>query len=240
MTTDIEKIPTVINNDEEIDLVTNQMSNIAINNDTKTGGSNKKKRSNNVINNGTGAGGANTNKEGKLFEDITNNQEILINDGYIKNNFTKIIHKSGYDYLSKKFEDKTIIFVTQYGLKKYMKNIYNIEIFRCPDEAYIIEYNSGKKVIKILEKKKQTNEGSVETKLWAAQSLKREYELVLGNDFEVHYALCLSDYFKSKLLSNKKKYIILKIIFNENNIVVLFGDEENYFELINNWINNSL
>jgi len=34
-----------------------------------------------------------------------------------------------------------------------MKNKYNIELFRCPDEAYIIEYTSGRKVIKILEKK---------------------------------------------------------------------------------------
>ena len=193
-----------------------------------------------IINKGTGAGGANTNLYGKQFEQETNMQKRLTEAGYTEHTYTKI-RKNKYNYyLSKTFEDKTIIFVTQYGLKKYMKNIYNIEIFRCPDEAYIIEYNSGKKVIKILEKKKQTNEGSVETKLWAAQSLKREYELVLGNDFEVHYALCLSDYFKSKLLSNKKKYIILKIIFNENNIVVLFGDEENYFELINNWINNSL
>lgn len=34
-----------------------------------------------------------------------------------------------------------------------MKNKYNINLFRCPDEAYIIEYTNGKKVIKILEKK---------------------------------------------------------------------------------------
>jgi hypothetical protein len=26
-----------------------------------------------------------------------------------------------------------------------MKNKYNIELFRCPDEAYIIKYNTGKK-----------------------------------------------------------------------------------------------
>jgi hypothetical protein len=33
--------------------------------------------------------------------------------------------------------------------------------------------------------------------------------------------------------------MILNIIFNENNIAVLFGDDENYFETIDNWINNS-
>ena len=106
-----------------------------------------------IINKGTGAGGANTNYYGKKFEEKTNNQTRLLNDGYIKNSFTKKPKKAYDYYLSKTFEDKTITFVLQNGLKMYMKNKYNIELFRCPDEAYIIEYNTGKKVIKILEKK---------------------------------------------------------------------------------------
>jgi hypothetical protein len=36
-----------------------------------------------------------------------------------------------------------------------MKQNYDINLFRCPDEAYIIEYKNGKKIIKILEKKEQ-------------------------------------------------------------------------------------
>lgn len=106
----------------------------------------------------------------------------------------------------KSFEDKTIVFVLQSGLKTYMKNKYGITIFRCPDEAYIIEYTSGRKVIKILEKKKQRVEGSVETKLWAGPSLKREYELVCEGNFEVYYGFCVSDFLKKKLVSNDKKY----------------------------------
>jgi len=35
-----------------------------------------------------------------------------------------------------------------------MKNKYGIDLFRYPDEVYIIEYNNCKKVIKILEKKR--------------------------------------------------------------------------------------
>ena len=178
-------------------------------------------------NRGTGAGGANTNYYGKQFEEKTNNQLRLINSGYIK-----------YDYyLLKKFEDKNIIFVLQNGLKKYMKYKYNIDIFRCPDEAYIIEYNSGRKLIKILEKKEQNVNGSVETKLWSAPSLKREYELLLGNDFEIDYCFCVNDFLKKKITSNETKFIILNKIFNENNISVLFGDDENYFETIDYWIN---
>ena len=42
-----------------------------------------------IINKGTGAGGANTNYYGKKFEEKTNNQMRLLNDGYIKNSFTK-------------------------------------------------------------------------------------------------------------------------------------------------------
>jgi hypothetical protein len=32
--------------------------------------------------------------------------------------------------------------------------------------------------------------------------------------------------------------MILNIILNENDIKVLFGEDENYFMLLNNWINN--
>jgi hypothetical protein len=122
-----------------------------------------------------------------------------------------------------------------------MKKKYNIDMFRCPDEAYIIEYNSGRKVVKILEKKEQNGPGSVDTKLWAGPSLKREYELVLGPNFEVFYGFCINEYLKNKLVSNKKQYTTLNtILFIENNIEVLFGDDENYFETFDSWFNNSL
>ena len=193
-----------------------------------------------IINNGTGAGGANTNYHGKKFEEKTNNQQRLLEMGYTKNSFTKK-NKEAYDYyLSKTFEDKTIVFILQNGLKRYMKNKYNIDLFRCPDEAYIIEYTSGRKVLKILEKKEQNKEGSVETKLWSGPSLKREYELILGAEFEVFYGFCVSEFLKNKLISNEKKYTILNTIFIETNIAVLFGDDENYFETFDSWFNNSL
>lgn len=193
-----------------------------------------------IINKGTGAGGANTNYYGKKFEEKTNNQKRLLEMGYIKNSFTKNPKKHMTYYLSKTFKDKTIVFVLQNGLKMYMKNKYDIDLFRCPDEAYIIEYTSGRKVIKILEKKEQNVDGSVETKLWSGPSLKREYELVLGAEFEVFYGFCVSEFLKNKLISNEKKYTILNTIFSENNITVLFGDDENYFGTFDTWFNNSL
>jgi hypothetical protein len=191
----------------------------------------------NVNNRGTGAGGANTNYYGKKFEEKTNNEQRLLEMGYIKASFTQKPKKAYDYYLLKTFETKTIVFVLQNGLKMYMKNKYNIDLFRCPDEAYIIEYTNGRKVIKILEKKEQNVEGSVETKLWSGPSLKREYELALGNEFTVFYGFCVSNFLKQKLISNEKKYTILNTIFNENNIAVLFGDDENYFETFDTWFN---
>jgi len=190
------------------------------------------------INRGTGAGGANTNYYGKKFEEKTDNQSRLLENGFTKTTINKK-SKTGY-YLSKTFDDKTIYFVHQNGLKTIMKHKYNIDMFRCPDAAYIFEYNTGKTLIKILEKKWQKDDGSVETKLWAAYSLRREYELVLGTKFEVVYGFCLSDYFKQEFISYKKKYEILDQILKEQKIEVLFGDDENYFETLDTWINNSV
>ena len=195
---------------------------------------------NSIANQGTGAGGANTNYHGKKFEYKTDNYIRLLDEGYDKNNLIKKPKKKYDYYLSKNFDNKTIIFVAQNGLKAYMKMKYDINIFRCPDEAYIIEYNTGRKIIKILEKKEQNVEGSVEIKLWSGPSLKREYELVLGDKFEVCYGFCLNNFFKKKLTSTIDKYTILNIILSENDISVLFGDDEDYFETLDIWLNNSL
>ena len=206
-----------------------------------------------TINKGTGAGGSNTNLYGKKFEDKTNNEENLLNNGFSKvffddeNNKTNKKNKTKSNkskfrnfYLIKTFEDKKIIFVKQSNLKKYVKEKYNIELFRFPDEAYIIEYNDDNYDIKILEKKEQHVDGSVETKLWSGPSLKREYELVLGDKFNVDYSFCINSFLQKKLLSEDKKYIILNKILNENNILVFFGDDNDYFNKINNWANHSI
>jgi hypothetical protein len=190
-------------------------------------------------NKGTGAGGSNTNYYGKKFEEKTNNEYRLLEDGYTINSFSETSKKK-YTYLLKEFEDKTVVFVTQRTFRKYMKYKYNIDLFRDPDEAYIIEYKSGRKVIKILEKKEQNVEGSVETKLWSGPSLKREYEIIFDTNFEVFYGFCVSSFLKSKFISQEKKYKILNTILSESNIHVLFGDDENYFETFDIWFNNSL
>jgi len=66
--------------------------------------------------------GVNTNYFDKKFKEKTNNESILLKNEYKKIFFTKKVNNY---YLSKTFDDKTIIFVAQNRLKTYMKNKYN-------------------------------------------------------------------------------------------------------------------
>lgn len=126
--------------------------------------------------------------------------------------------------------------LSQRNFKTHMKKRYEIEVFRFPDEAYIFERN-GRTIVKILEKKAQSVNGSVETKLWAGPSLKREYELVLGSGFDVHYGFCVNNFLKNKLTSTTdKKYVILNNILKENDIQVLFGEDDDYKDQLSKWI----
>ena len=187
------------------------------------------------INKETGAGGSNTNYNGKKFEEKTDNERRLLEKGFIKT----IINSKGKHsyYLSKNYEDKIIYFIKQNGLKVFIKNKYNIELFRCPDEAYIFEHKDGTLKILILEKKEQSVDGSVDTKLLAGPLFKEEYEEVLEGKFEVEYAFCVSQFLQNKITSQEKKYIIFNKLMKRHDIPVLFGDEENYFESLDGLIN---
>ena len=70
----------------------NKKNSININNlinETKKLSISNKKEKTKIINKGTGAGGLKTNLYGKKFEEKTNNQQKLLDDGYIKNSFSK-------------------------------------------------------------------------------------------------------------------------------------------------------
>ena len=186
-----------------------------------------------IPNKGTGAGGAATNLNGKLFEAKTDNETRLLNDG-----FKKIVTghtKFGY-FLSKQLEDKRVIFVSQSGLKEFIKRYYHIELFRHPDEAYIFEYTDGRRVIKILEKKEQNVEGSVDVKLLSGPVFREEYTEALEGKFEVEYAFCVNEYLQKRIVSRKKKYIIFNKIMARHGIDILFGDDLNYFDKLDEWL----
>lgn len=212
------------------------------------------KRESTVVNRGVGAGGANTNTYGKAFEAKTCTFNRLAA-------LSTITFRHFHQPAKTQTQDRQPLrpsmlkhgflasdrmhFVTQSGLKKYMKHLHGKDLFRCPDEAFIFPSkkeselelkNNTKTVVKILEKKEQRVEGSVETKLWSGPSLKREYELILGPEFKVEYAFCVNGYLKEKLVSDKRKYEILRTILDEHNIRVLYGDDPDYFKTLDEWL----
>lgn len=189
-----------------------------------------------IINKGTGAGGARTNLFGKAFEEKTNNEGRLLDMGFERGFLTASAYKrkKPFDYLFKKMDDdKTIIYCTQHGLKAYMKQEYNVLLKRNPDEAYLIKYNTGKNVLKILEKKEQNVSGSVSDKLYGGLGIRvADYEMPLGNQFHIIYAYCVNAFLKKEY--NKNEGLIK---FNMmHNINMLYGDDADYFETLDKWI----
>lgn len=138
-------------------------------------------------NRGVGAGGAKTNANGKSFESKTNNDSILIMNGFSEFNVGKMV------YLSKSFNNLIIVSLRQKNFLKYCKEKYGIDCYRHPDDAYIIDKKDGKICIKIMEKKYQSTAGSAEEKLWAAPSFKQCYQMMF-KDFNIDTCYTLNKY----------------------------------------------
>jgi len=201
----------------------------------------RKKIITHIKNRGTGAGGANTTKNGNSFETKTNIEDYLIKKDFIKNKMSK--NKNGY-YLEKKIkeEDKddiTLIYMTQNGFREYIKKLdIPNEIYRKPDETYLI-ISEDKYYLKILEKKNQNVDGSVEEKLKTGLFNKQEYELMLKNDkieFIIKYGFCLSKFLEEKLNSDNTKYKNMKKLIEKDNIKLFYGDSDDYFDILYDWI----
>ena len=185
-----------------------------------------------IQNKGTGAGGANTNVNGKGFEKKTDNEARLLAQGFVKK---QLDGKGKYDYY---LEKGNVIYLTQGGLKKYMKQVHKLEMIRCPDEAYLVK-DGDNYVLKILEKKNQNVEGSVADKLQIGDYMQYEYEYCLGEAFasiKVDYAFCISEFLKKIYTSDTTKYKILREYNKKNKVSVLFGDDEDYFAQLDKWI----
>jgi hypothetical protein len=185
-----------------------------------------------AVNRGTGAGGANTNASGLPFEEKTSNQGRLEELGY------SMISMQGAGKFSYYMEKDGVVFMTKGGLKTYMKQKFGVEMFREPDEAYLIK-GPWRVQLKILEKKNQNTDGSVDTKLLAGPGFVEEYKWCLkdvGHDIHVEYAFCVSSYLKEKMMSDKPKWQALRDINKKHGITVLFGDDEDYFERLDEWL----
>jgi hypothetical protein len=193
-----------------------------------------------IKNKGTNAGGAKTNHNGLAFEAKT-----CIENKLLENKFNKIIMnpktKNDY-YFEIEYDNIKIIYLTKHGFKLYCKINFNIDSYKEPDEAFIIYYKNKNIIdIKILEKKNQNMEGSVEDKLKTGDFTKKEYQKIFNKTkydytFIISYAFCVSKFLQNKLESNYKKYINLKEILADDGTKIFYGEDENYFDLIYNWI----
>lgn len=191
-----------------------------------------------IINKGTGAGGSNTNLSGIAFENKTDNETRLLHNGFVRKPIPKKEKtKHGY-YLEKIYNNQTIHFVKQNGLKFYMSYFHQKELFREVDEAYIfIDNTSSTITLKVLEKKNQNDRGSVEDKLCLGPYFQNiEYPSCLGENFIVKYAFCLSTFLKNLYLSDHTKWKIVRAQNEQNKISVLFGDADDYFTKLDDWI----
>ena len=186
-----------------------------------------------VQNRGTGAGGANTNVSGLSFENRTANEMRLVEGGWERH----IIPGAActkYGYYLKRAD---VVYVTKSGLAKYMKHFYGKEICREPDEAYIVK-RGPRIIVKVLEKKNQTTEGSVDTKLLAGPGFIEEYKFCLGETFDVEYGFCVSDFLKKKYESEDLKWRALRSINARHRISVLYGDDADYFSRLDAWLSS--
>jgi hypothetical protein len=187
-------------------------------------------------NKGTGAGGMMTTLNGCSFEKKTSIEKKLLDNDFSKN----IINKNKYGYYFELVkENKKIIYFTQSGCKLYLKKEFNIDVYKHPDEAFlIIEDNTFH--LKILEKKNQNGNGSVEDKLKTGAFNKKEYSKMLSqNDkykFTISYAFCVSKFLQNKFESKQIKYKIIKEIMEEDDIKIFYGEDEKYFDILFNWI----
>lgn len=207
-----------------------------------------------VVNKGTGAGGANTTKNGKAFEEKTSNEPRLLSFGFVKHNIpSKKGKKAKYDYyLEKSTKDGSIVYLTQGGMASYFMWKFNIEMVRYPDEAYLIQ-RGDTYILRVLEKKNQNVKGSVDTKLLAGPGMLEEYQLCIEGllsseddatsskiprkaNFTVQYAFCLSAFLQEMYMSNDTKWKHMRTINERHGITVFFGDEEDYYELLDTWI----
>jgi hypothetical protein len=179
-----------------------------------------------VQNRGNGAGGKQTNINGKLWETVTSNESNLLKNGFEL--------RDGYLVMEK--NETIITYFSQGQLKRFFLNKYGLILCRNPDEAYLIQKND-KMVLKILEKKFQNVDGSVEDKLLTGNQIKREYTMSLESlNIDVSYAYCISEFLEKKIKSNKLKFVIWNRLFLQDDIKILFGENDDYFIKLNEWI----
>ena len=131
------------------------------------------------------------------------------------------------------------VYLSRDAFKNFFKNRFGITPFRSPCEAYVIlpKNDNDLTIVKILEKKAQTHsDGSFETKIWSSISIKKEYEITLGEKFCVEYAICLNSVLEVQYKNlNVRKINIIQALLRENHVPMFFGEQPDYLKQLNGW-----
>ena len=190
-------------------------------------------------NKGIGAGGAKTTLNGRQFEALTS-----VEDKLIERNFTNSIDKrQKCKYLKSETDEYKIMYIKQHNFKKLLTiktNILDSDIFRIPDEAFLI-IKGETIIVVILEVKVQNVEGSVIEKI--TSQLKEDYDFILGDNIHLHFTYVMNNFLKDKFTSNDNKFQSRRMSFEKNDVNMLFYDEtlnndEEYYESLFGWLNS--
>ena len=166
-------------------------------------------------------GGAQTNKNGLHFEQTTSLAKYLEEAGYKISNF-EVFDKAGkkiglcvpkHDFY-RLFLVKNSIDFKEYNSKKWL-----------PDEAFV---NFDRKTVYIIEKKFQSEPGSVDEKLPNCEFKRQEYEKLCNPiPYDVKYYYILSDWFKKDVYRDTLQYVTSK-----GSLYFFHGQEKEFLEAI--------
>jgi len=179
----------------------------------------------------TTPGGSKTTQNGKHFEHHTD----------VTTRFLHLGFEPKENYLEGKIQGVEYKFTHKKDFKRVMKEKYGLEMTREPDEAFIVSKDGSRPILKVLEKKYQSQEGSVDDKLLAGDGIRKQYQRDVGDRFTVEYAFCVSAFIQSFLQNNKGKHThFVDIITEDYTIPIFFGEESDYFERLGQWIGLTL
>jgi len=154
-------------------------------------------------------------------------------------NFTKqnLNNNHGEYYLEYKDNNITIIYLNENSYSTYLKKMYNLDVTKNPDEAFLVIKNNNLNC-KIIENKyldRYSNKNSLKT--GSTNIELYNLDLNAGNTkFEIELAYCINNYVDYKLNSDNPEYINIKKILNRLNINTFNGENENYNTCIFNWV----
>lgn len=176
----------------------------------------------------THGGGENTNKSGLIFEKKTCLYSLCKKHGFIDNYDINCKSKMSIKHIS----GKELICCTKNSFKKIINTKYQKEMYREPDDAFIINNPGHNTKIYIIEKKAQFQSGSIDEKLFAVKYYLEDYKLNFGDGFDIKYILCVSSYLwdciEKPINKNKKfnKWKNYKNLMASPDIFIINGDND--------------